>query len=120
MLGVPGPTVAVGVLFTAVVPVALAAAVAVGFAPGLAVAVVVAVVVGVGDGAAPSSRKTIDGLLHQRSCASANSDGVGLAVGVGVPPPNKPVHETSNKFDRSRPIARQNPASFFNARKLIR
>ena len=116
MLGVPGPTVAVGVLFTAVVPVALAAAVAVGFAPGLAVAVVV----GVGDGAAPSSRKTIDGLLHQRSCASANSDGVGLAVGVGVPPPNKPVHETRNKFDRSRPIARQNPASFFNARKLIR
>jgi len=60
-LGVPGPTVAVGVLFTAVVPVALAVAVAVGFAPGVAVAVVV----GVGDGAAPSLRKTIDGLLHQ-------------------------------------------------------
>jgi len=63
VLGVPEPTLAVGVLFTAVVPVALAAAVAVGFAPGLAVAV--AVVVGVGDGAAPSLRKTIDGLLHQ-------------------------------------------------------
>jgi len=61
VLGVPGPTVAVGVLFTAVVPVALAVAVAVGFAPGVAVAVVV----GVGDGAAPSSRKTIEGLLHQ-------------------------------------------------------
>jgi len=69
VLGVPGPTVAVGVLFTAVVPVALAAAVTVGFAPGVAVAVAAAVavagVVGVGDSAAPSSRKAIDGLLHQ-------------------------------------------------------
>ena len=114
VLGVPGATVAVGVLVAAVVPVALAVAVAVGVAPGVVVAV------GVGDGAAPSSRKTIDGLLHQRSCASANSDDVGLAVGVGVPPPNKLVHETRSKFDRSRPRARQNPASFFNARMLIR
>src|SRR5437763_832958 len=74
VVGVPGPLVGVGVT-------AVALAVAVGVAPEAEVGVALAVAVG----SAPSSRKSIDGLLHQCRSASVGAVAVGAAV-FPVPP----------------------------------
>jgi hypothetical protein len=99
VLGVPETTgtVAVGVLPTEVVAVV----------PGVELAVAV------GFTAAPSSRKSMDGFPHQCSCAIANADGVGVAVGSGLPP-NELVHEARNTFDRNRIIASNNQINLFS------
>ena len=72
----------------------------------LAEAVAVAVVPpGVRVTEACSSRKTINGLLHQRSLARAMSDEVTCAVGTGVllpAPAFKPEHDTRVKLDTSK------------------
>jgi hypothetical protein len=57
---------------------------------------------------APSSRKTIDGLLHQCSFVSANSDGVEVAVVAGELFPNRPVQDARKKLDNIRPTAANN------------
>ena len=73
VLGVPGPV-----------------AVAVALAEATGVVVAVAFVVAVALGLAPSSRKTMDGLLHQ--CRSASGRGAaGAVVGVFCPPPPPPL-----------------------------
>ena len=78
VLGVPGPVAGV------------ADAVAVAVALAEATGVVVAVAVAVALGRAPSSRKTMDGLLHQ--CRSASGSGAaGAVVGVFCPPPPPPL-----------------------------
>src|SRR5450759_61376 len=52
-----------------------------------------------------SSRKTMNGLLHQWSFVNPTCDGVGFAVGVELPPPKfKPEHDTRKKLDNSRQV----------------
>jgi len=109
VLGVPETTgtVAVGVLPTVVVAVVPGVAVAaVAVTPGVELAVAV------GFTAAPSSRKSMDGFPHQCSCTIANADGVGVAVGSGLPP-NELVHEARNTFDKNRIVASNNQINLF-------
>jgi len=105
VVGVPGATVAVavgvGVPAPVEVEVALGVLVMVGVAIGVRPEVGLAVAVVVGVTCAPSSRKSIEGLPHQRSWDGANTDGVAVAVGLASPP-KKPVHEVRNIFDRSK------------------
>ena len=52
-----------------------------------------------------SSRKTMNGLLHQWSFVNPTCDGVGFAVGVVLPPTKfKPEHDTRKKLDNSRQV----------------
>jgi len=87
-------------------------AVAVGETPPVAVAVAPGVVVTVAEATgvtdAPSSRKTIDGLLHQCSFVSASSDGVGVAVVPEELPPNGPVQDARKILDNIRPTTANN------------
>ena len=73
--------------------------VAVEVSPG----VVLAVAVGI---TAPSSRKSLDGLPHQWSCASVSSDGVAVFVEEPELPPNGVVHAARNIIDSTRKAAR--------------
>ena len=111
----------VGVWLGVAVAVAVPPVVAVTVAPGVlldvaeadAIAVAVAVIVAVGvplagvtvTGAC-SSRKTMNGLLHQCSFVNATRDGVGLAVGVVLPNPPKfkPEHAARKKLHNSKHV----------------
>lgn len=99
------PVVAVTVAPGVLPDVAEAEAVAVGEAVTVTVAVGVPLA-GVTVTGACSSRKTMNGLLHQCSFVSANRDGVGLAVGVvlPMPPKFKPEHDTRKKLHNSRQV----------------
>ena len=92
-------TVAPGVLLD------VAEAEAVALAEAVAVTVAVGVpLAGVTVTGACSSRKTMNGLLHQCSFVNATRDGVGLAAGVvlPIPPKLKPEHDTRKKLNNSR------------------
>jgi hypothetical protein len=79
-------------------------------AVGETLAVAVAEALGVTD--APSSRKTIDGLLHQCIFVSASSDGVAVAVVPGVLFPNRLVQDTRKILDNIRPTAANDHVHF--------
>jgi hypothetical protein len=51
-----------------------------------------------------SSRKTMNGLVHQRSFVNPTCEGVGFVVGVELPPKFKPEHDTRKKLDNSRQV----------------
>jgi hypothetical protein len=107
---VVGPLgVAVGVLATGVPGVAVAGVTV----AGVAVAGVAVPIVGVSVTGACSSRKRIEGLLHQWSLASAREPAVGVAVGVVVVFPPKPEQAVKRTLDR-----RMVPAIVINAHRL--
>src|SRR5947209_1557728 len=94
----------------------LAVAVVPGVLPAVTVEVAVAVPPnGVTTIGACRSRKTMNGLLHQWSFASATCVEVGLrlTVGVVVPPPPptfNPEQDTRKKLDNSRHVDTSSPA----------
>lgn len=81
--------------------------------PVVAVAGVAVPAVGVSGTGACSSRKRIEGVLHQWSLASASEPVVDVAVGVVVAFPPKPEQAAKRKLDRRMVLA-----SVINARRL--
>lgn len=90
VLGVPGPDAGV----------ADAVAVAVALTEATGVVVAVALVLGL----APSSRKTMDGLLHQ--CRSASGSAAVAVVGVFCPPPPPPPLTFPKGFEQEASSSR--------------
>lgn len=97
------PPVAVGLVVALAPGVMLDVALTEAVAEAVVVGVPLVVVTVTG---ACSSRKTMNGLLHQESFVNPTCDGVGFAVGVvpPLPPKLKPAHDTRKKLDNSKQV----------------